>query len=232
AAAKARMILNRPAGTFNEAGVVAVNVSEPPRAPWADCKPASAAQTAEDRAQASLIMSKLTSGMSKLQTSSTSDSSKQTHAQSIINTLLTGLQNSTVTKSTASATANKTVSVLNTQISGQYPLVIEDDYDSLDEDDQIGGSGANLAGMSAQPRHSQVYFDYSTMNRGRGRGNGRGRGRGRGRGNRGHGHTYHETETAGMYAAHNQSALPENRRGRGRGRGRGRSKRGGYEHDQ
>ncbi|KAJ2029894.1 exonuclease II Exo2 [Coemansia sp. S3946] len=238
-AAKARVHFGRSArvsvaGAEGGNGVSSVSVPEPPQAPWAAGSKAETPQqqAARDRDHASSIMSQLMGGLSAHAppfkpsgakpppvAAKPADVNDDQHAQSIISKLLAGPMEKLSIASKA-ATAG-TPLIAHPPVSGQCPLVIEDEYlsDSMDEDD--AGESARSKRAPTQPRapvDARFYYNYGNDrppafdNRGRGRG-----ARGapaRGRGARGaHAH--------GNAAPSSQDGPTSTWRGRGRGRGRG-----------
>ncbi|KAJ1905905.1 exonuclease II Exo2, partial [Coemansia sp. IMI 209127] len=194
-----------------------VSVREPAKAPWADSKGrGNQAQASNDHANQIMtqLKTKLAASSQKASTSGGSsftaqsvaakEPRKETHAQDIISTLLAGpmakvsIGGSGSTSASGKTNAPSTVLYAHPSVSGQYPLVIEDEYlsDSMDEasDEDVG---APRAGGALNSNNHQVHYNYGTnrgdgtsssRGNGRGRGQGRGRGRGNGRGRRGVGH--------------------------------------------
>ncbi|KAJ2843335.1 hypothetical protein GGI22_007244, partial [Coemansia erecta] len=95
---------------------------------------------------------------------------KETHAQDIISTLLAGPMakmsiggtGSGSTGASSKTSAPSTVLYAHPSVSGQYPLVIEDEYlsDSMDEasDEDVGAPRAG----SASNNHHQFHYNYGT----------------------------------------------------------------------
>ncbi|KAJ2012260.1 hypothetical protein IWW57_006370, partial [Coemansia sp. S610] len=217
-------------------GVSSVSVPEPPQAPWAGAKPANPQQAAKDRNQdhASKIMSQLLGGLSAQAPPFKPSGAKppavakpavddDQHAQSIISKLLAGPMERMSIATKAPATG--TPLAAHPPVSGQCPLVIEDEYlsDSMDEDDAGESARSKRVPAAAQPRapvDARFYYNYSndrppsSDHRGRGRGRGTARGRGGARG----AHVPGSSDSS-------QARLPSDGsstwRGRGRGRGRG-----------
>ncbi|KAJ1824047.1 exonuclease II Exo2 [Coemansia sp. RSA 2675] len=240
-AAKARVHFGRSArvsvvGAEGGSGVSSVSVPEPPQAPWAGTKPANPQQAAKDRNQdhASKIMSQLLGGLSAQAPPFKPSGAKppavakpavddDQHAQSIISKLLAGPMERMSIATKAPATG--TPLAAHPPVSGQCPLVIEDEYlsDSMDEDDAGESARSKRVPAAAQPRapvDARFYYNYSndrppsSDHRGRGRGRGTARGRGGARG----AHVPGSSDSS-------QARLPSDGsstwRGRGRGRGRG-----------
>ncbi|KAJ2240253.1 exonuclease II Exo2, partial [Coemansia sp. RSA 455] len=245
-AAKARVHFGRSArvsvvGAEGGNGVSSVSVPEPPQAPWAAGSKAETPQqqAARDRDHASSIMSQLMGGLSAHAppfkpsgakpppvAAKPADANDDQHAQSIINKLLAGpmeklsIASKAATAGAPLATTTGTPLIAHPPVSGQCPLVIEDEYlsDSMDEDD--AGESARSKRAPTQPRapvDARFYYNYSNDrppafdNRGRGRGARGAPARGRGaRGAHAHGNATPSSQD-GLSAW----------RGRGRGRGRG-----------
>ncbi|KAJ1723077.1 exonuclease II Exo2 [Coemansia erecta] len=236
-AAKARAILNRPAGAGMDDGTVSVNVPEPPRAPWAD---SAQAQPPRGDAHASKIISQLTSAMTRQGQSGPASSSasqplpvsKEAHTQNIINTLLAGPMERMAVgskpksgpSSNANANANATPLAGHPLVAGQMPLVIEEEYfsDSMDEDDHANASAAGGG--------KQIFYDYSKDNAAASANARRGgRGRGRGRGGYGRGGSSSNNDNSNSNGTGNGNGAGTgsgNGRGGYRGRGSGRGGRG------
>ncbi|KAJ2786552.1 exonuclease II Exo2 [Coemansia interrupta] len=225
-AAKARTILNRPAGAGHDDGTISVNVPEPSRAPWAD---SIQAQQPRGDAHASKIISQLTSAMTRQgQPASASSSasqqppvSKETHTQNIINTLLAGPMERMAVSSKPKPVpgSNATPLAGHPLVAGQMPLVIEEEYfsDSMDEDDHANAGAGTATGGK------QIFYDYSKDNAAASANARRGgRGRGRGRGGHGRGASSNGSGNGNGNANANANANGNGRGGhRGRGSGRG-----------
>ncbi|KAJ2053996.1 exonuclease II Exo2, partial [Coemansia sp. S2] len=245
-AAKARVHFGRSArvsvvGAEGGNGVSSVSVPEPPQAPWAAGSKAETPQqqAARDRDHASSIMSQLMGGLSAHAppfkpsgakpppvAAKPADANDDQHAQSIISKLLAGpmeklsIASKAATAGAPLATTTGTPLIAHPPVSGQCPLVIEDEYlsDSMDEDD--AGESARSKRAPTQPRapvDARFYYNYSNDrppafdNRGRGRGARGAPARGRGaRGAHAHGNATPSSQDG-----------PSAWRGRGRGRGRG-----------